>query len=185
MGRPERALSAAVAATLLMLLAGCQMAGEHGDTPPAPLSSAAEQVLVEPRAQLLPTYPCSSCHKDRAPDPKRRLLKEFHKTRYEEFLHGDDEFWCYQCHALDNLDRLRLANGQIVSFDEAPALCTSCHGDKLSDWKKGIHGLAAGEWNGVKYKRSCTACHNPHNPRFQAMEPEKPPQRPRGAGKDR
>src|SRR3970282_2945865 len=102
------------------------------------------------------------------PDPSGRALKELRKTRYEQSLHGDAEFWCSQCHSIENLDKLKMANGQIVTFDQAPLLCTSCHGDKLGDWQKGIHGLASGQWNGVKYKRSCTACHNPHNPRFQS-----------------
>ncbi len=163
----------------LVLALGCQVASMPEDSPSS--STSNDKVTVEPRSQLLPTYPCTSCHKDRKPDPKRRPLKEFHRTRYEEFLHGDDEFWCYQCHSIENIDKLKMANGQIVSFDEAPLLCTSCHGDKLQDWKRGIHGLASGQWNGAKLRRPCTSCHNPHNPRFQSIEPEKPPARPRGA----
>jgi hypothetical protein len=68
-----------------------------------------------------------------------------------------------------------MATGQLVGFDEAYLLCMSCHGDKTSDWRNGIHGLAKGYWNGSKRRLSCPACHDPHNPLFPTIEPEKPP----------
>lgn len=163
-----------LALVLGLSLAGCKAAPAH-ELEGTPMASATGRIVVEPRQHLLPTYPCSSCHATLTANPKRRPLERFHQTRYEELAHGDDEFWCYQCHALENIDKLELANGKLVTFDEAPALCTSCHGDKVSDWKLGIHGLASGEMNGTKWRRSCTACHNPHDPKFQSMQPEKPP----------
>jgi hypothetical protein len=134
---------------------------------------------VEPRSALLPTFPCSGCHAGRTPKPERRPLREFHRLRSADLSHGSDDFWCYQCHSQENIDRLRTANGTLVSFDQAFSICTSCHGDKLRHWKDGIHGLLAGQWNGAKYRRSCPACHDPHSPKYPALQPEKPPAAPR------
>lgn len=159
-----------------VVLASCKL---ESNTVPAPLPSA-RSVTVEPRSNLLPAYPCSSCHADRQPRQERYLLKEFHAVRNSDFSHGEDAFWCYQCHAIKNIDKLTTVTGELVSFDEAYRLCTSCHGDKLDDWRNGTHGLILGDWNGVKHKKSCPACHDPHDPRFPGIKPEKPPEPPRG-----
>jgi uncharacterized CHY-type Zn-finger protein len=134
---------------------------------------------VEPRQQALPTYPCSSCHEELERRPERRKLVEFHTVRNQEFNHGDTEYWCYQCHSSENIDRLVvIASGRFVTFDEAYVLCGSCHGDKLRDWKAAVHGKTMGNWKGKQVRRSCTGCHNPHKPRFGSLRPEAPPIRP-------
>ncbi len=163
-----------------MLALGCS-SPEPRHLPEPAASSNAVRVAVEPREQLLPMYPCSSCHKDRTPNPTRRQLKEFHVVRSHDFAHGDGAFWCYQCHSEQNIDMLRTATGQLVTFNEAWKVCTSCHGDKLQPWKNGTHGLILGYWNGVKHKKSCPNCHEPHNPHppFPAIKPQKPPAPPR------
>lgn len=150
--------------------------GKHGhDAPPTPPPKHAEQVQIEPRSDLLPAYPCSACHADRKPRPEKYVLKEFHEVRNHEFSHGEDAFWCYQCHSIKNIDKLVTSTGELVSFDEAWRLCTACHGDKLKDWRAGMHGLVVGNWNGEKRKKSCPACHDPHDPRYPSLKPEKPP----------
>lgn len=146
-------------------------------TRPAP--SASGGITVEPRQRLLPTFPCSRCHEDRAPDPRERRLVEFHAQKVLE--HGTEKGWCYRCHTKDNIDQLHLLDGTLVGFDEAYELCGGCHGDKLRDWKAGIHGLTTGYWAGERLRRSCTYCHDPHNPHFPAMTPERAPARPRTA----
>lgn len=143
------------------------------------LGSDASPIAIEPRQQLLPTYPCSRCHDALEPRPKKYVLKKFHTVRNDEFSHGEDEFWCYQCHSIENIDHLRTATGKQVSFNEAYRICTSCHGDKLEDWRVGVHGLVLGNYNGKKFKKSCPACHDPHNPRFPLMKPMPPPAPPR------
>jgi hypothetical protein len=165
------------AAILAVTAAGCHM--ESSKKPePIPVPSA-RNIEVFPRTELLPTYPCSGCHADRAARPERHLLKEFHQIRNEQFSHGEQAFWCYECHSQKNIDHLQTATGKLVTFDEAYKVCTSCHGDKLKDWREGIHGQIQGNWNGVKHKKSCPACHDPHNPRFPSLKPEKAPAPPR------
>jgi len=151
--------------------------GPGDDTPtgPPPPSVPGTSVTVEPRTGLLPTYPCSRCHGGRAPNPERRKLEAFHVVRNTDFSHGEDAFWCYQCHSLDNIDRLRTATGALLTFDEAYRLCTSCHGDKLEAWVRGTHGLIVGNFRGAQRKKSCPACHDPHHPRFPRLKPMKLP----------
>jgi len=144
-------------------------------TRPAPSASGSVSVLA--RQPLLPTFPCSRCHTDRKPDPRERALTEFHTQKI--LNHGTQGGWCYRCHTADDIDRLHLPDGTKVSFNEAYELCGSCHGDKLHDWRAGIHGLTTGYWLGDRERRSCPACHDPHQPKFAAMTPEHPPARPR------
>jgi hypothetical protein len=134
-------------------------------------------ISVDPRQPLLPTYPCSRCHADRTPDTNERRLTEFHTQKVLQ--HGTQRGWCYRCHTKENIDQLHLPDGTLVGFDEAYELCGSCHGDKLRDWRAGIHGLTTGNWNGDRLRRSCPACHDPHVPRFPLMTPERAPARPR------
>lgn len=144
-------------------------------THPAPTASGS--VTVEARVPFLPTFPCSRCHQDRPPDPVERTLTQFHTQKV--LHHGTLGGWCYRCHTKDDIDRLHLSDNTQVSFDEAYELCGSCHGDKLRDWKLGIHGLTTGYWLGDRTRRSCPACHDPHSPHFPLMTPERTPALPR------
>lgn len=150
---------------------------------PAPDQAPTSSTLtIEPRAQLIPTYPCSQCHSKLTPNPARRQLTVFHVVRNAELDHGDRSLWCYQCHSIKNIDKLVIANGSLVSFDEANLLCASCHGDKGRDWRAGIHGMTQGYWRGPKRRKLCTHCHNPHNPWFPTLAPEPPPAPAHGGG---
>lgn len=164
---------------LLLGVAGCHSQSEH-QAPPQHASPKLPPSAVEPRSAMLPAYPCSSCHATRTPHPERYELKEFHQVRNHEFSHGEDAFWCYQCHALKDIDQLTTATGQLVSFDDAWKICTSCHGDKAEDWRNGAHGLITGNWNGARTKKSCPSCHDPHDPRYPSIRPEAPPEPPKG-----
>ena len=161
----------------VVLLSACAMdEPQHlHTTRPAPASSGA--ITIAPRTPLLATYPCSRCHDDLAPNPTERRLTEFHTQK--TLQHGTQQGWCYRCHTKDKLDKLHLGDGTLVGYDEAFELCGSCHGDKLRDFRAGIHGLTTGYWSGDRVRRSCTACHDPHDPHFPAMIPERAPARPR------
>jgi hypothetical protein len=148
--------------------------------PGADQTPASTTLTVEPRSQLIPTYPCSQCHSKLTPNPTRRQLATFHVIRNAELDHGDRSLWCYQCHSVKNIDKLVTANGSLISFDEANQLCGSCHGDKGRDWRDGIHGMTQGYWRGPKRRKLCTHCHNPHNPWFPTIVPEPPPAPPQG-----
>jgi len=123
-------------------------------------------------------FPCSECHGDMDVNPERRELEDEHVEISEMFNHASDQRWCLDCHNPDNRDVLRLANGELVTFEESYNLCGQCHGTIFRDWKAGIHGKRTGEWNGKKQYRLCVHCHNPHSPKFKKIKPLPPPNNP-------
>jgi len=122
-------------------------------------------------------FPCNDCHSDIVPNPQRRELVDFHDDISAIFNHDSENRWCLDCHDMNMRDSLRLASGKLLSFEESYKLCGQCHGEKLRDWKVGVHGKRIGEWNGKKEYLLCVHCHNPHSPKFEAMTPEPPPVR--------
>lgn len=143
-------------------------------TPP---KSETEDYMVPPPPFTEGIYPCSECHADMKPNPKRRELTEEH-TNIQLKNHAEQERWCLDCHDLKNRDKLRLVSGEPIDFNHSYRLCGQCHGDKYRDWKVGIHGKRTGEWNGKKEYLLCAHCHNPHQPRFKPLPPKPPPTRP-------
>lgn len=120
-------------------------------------------------------FPCTDCHNYSEPNPARRKLVEWHDDISAAFDHDSENRWCLDCHDLINRDSLKLASGKLLDFRESYKLCGQCHGDKLRDWKAGVHGKRTGEWNGRKEYLLCVHCHNPHSPEFQQLVPEPPP----------
>ena len=144
----------------------------------AALSDDIPQFFVPPPPFSEGIFPCSDCHADMEVNPQRRKLEDEHVEISEMFNHASEQRWCLDCHNPDDRDKLRLANGDLVSFEESYYLCGQCHGTIFRDWKAGIHGKRTGEWNGKKQYRLCVHCHNPHNPKFKPLKPMPPPDRP-------
>jgi len=119
-------------------------------------------------------FPCSQCHQGMPANRHPRKL-EMHQ---EIVLKHMPDGWCFDCHNPDNRDKLRLANGKLISFEESYNLCGQCHGTILREWKAGLHGKRTGMWNGEKQYRLCVHCHWPHEPRFKQLKPLPPPVRP-------
>jgi len=111
-------------------------------------------------------------------NPERRDLEDEHVEISGMFNHASRQRWCLDCHNPDDRDKLRLANGDLVSFEKSYNLCGQCHGTIFRDWKAGIHGKRTGEWNGKKLYRLCVHCHNPHSPGFKPIKPLPPPNNP-------
>jgi hypothetical protein len=180
MASPSTLLRALLVGSAMSFSFGCQQVVEPSEAI-EPIKMK-DEVVVEPRTQLIPTYPCSSCHAHRKANTTRRTLTLFHTQRNTHLSHGDTVKWCYQCHNEDNVEHLNLPNGKLVNLDEAYKLCVSCHGDKRPDWEEGMHGVTIGYWEGRKVRKSCTNCHDPHYPWYPTIVPERPPAPPRGAG---
>jgi hypothetical protein len=121
-------------------------------------------------------FPCMQCHEGIPPNPERRALEGMHSDIV--FHHDEEHRWCLDCHDMNNRDQLHLANGAPVPFTESYQLCGQCHGTQYRDWRSGIHGKRTGYWDGSKRYLLCVHCHNPHNPRFAALQPLPPPVRP-------
>ncbi|RKD87762.1 hypothetical protein [Mangrovibacterium diazotrophicum] len=137
-------------------------------------SEQAEEFAVEAPPLTEGIFPCSECHSELEPNPTRREL-DWHEEVTSIFDHDKENRWCLDCHDLINRDSLRLASGKLLGFDESYKLCGQCHGEKLRDWRVGVHGKRIGQWNGQKHYLLCVHCHNPHAPKFEPMTPEPPP----------
>ncbi|MEO5355926.1 MAG: hypothetical protein H7844_01345 [Nitrospirae bacterium YQR-1] len=125
-------------------------------------------------------FPCSSCHASMEPNRQRRELG-FHTEI--QLNHAQKQRWCLDCHDSSNRDMLKLANGDLVSFETSYNLCGQCHGNVFRDWKTGIHGKRVGYWNGDKTYYLCVNCHSPHSPRFKAVKPMPEPAKPQDVNK--
>lgn len=119
-------------------------------------------------------FPCSECHLDMEVNSQPRIL-DMHEEIVESFNHDNENRWCLDCHDANNRDSLRFASGKLLDFKDSYMLCGQCHGDKLRDWKVGVHGKRTGEWNGSKQYLLCVHCHNPHSPKFEKISPMPPP----------
>ncbi|MFA6127922.1 MAG: hypothetical protein WC699_11495 [Bacteroidales bacterium] len=135
----------------------------------------ADDDIVTPPPFSDDIFPCTYCHTDLKPDPNRRELKDMHEEISAMFNHDRENRWCLDCHDMNNRDFLKLASGKLLDFKESYKLCGQCHGDKLRDWKVGVHGKRTGNWNGKKTYMLCVNCHNPHSPKFKDLTPEPPP----------
>jgi hypothetical protein len=94
-------------------------------------------------------FPCTHCHDkpgDFNPTPRNLLTRHLDI----KLVHGSREQWCYDCHNPQNRDMLRLAGGRLVPYEQSYELCGQCHGEKLRDWRRGIHGRRIGCWNGER-----------------------------------
>jgi hypothetical protein len=120
-------------------------------------------------------FPCNDCHSEIEPNAARRELVDMHDDISAIFDHDSENRWCLDCHDMNKRDSLKLASGKLLDFKESYKLCGQCHGEKLRDWKVGVHGKRTGEWNGKKEYLLCVHCHNPHAPKFKELTPEPPP----------
>lgn len=179
-----------VALFAVMLFAVAARSGVARAQSPSQPKAAADQKILPPLVQDGQTlevppppfsdgiFPCNSCHESLKPNRTRRVL-EFHDEI--KLKHDEEHRWCLDCHDADNRDVLHLASGQRLSFDESYMLCGQCHGEKLRDWRVGVHGRRTGQWNGHKTYLLCVNCHSPHQPHFKPLQPKpapKPPTRP-------
>lgn len=134
-----------------------------------------QEIAVAPPPLSEGIFPCSECHAYQETNPNRRELVDMHDDISAMFDHDSANRWCLDCHNADNRDFLHLASGKLLTFEESYKLCGQCHGDKLRDWKVGVHGKRTGEWNGTKQYLLCVNCHNPHSPKFRKLAPKPPP----------
>jgi len=168
---------------MAMLMVGALGAGDGAKVQPAPkgpeAKAAEERLEVPPPPFSEGIFPCANCHEGMPVDRTRRTLTMMHTEIV--LKHDETHRWCLDCHDATNRNFLHLASGDPVPFEESYRVCGQCHGEKLRDWRAGVHGRRTGNWNGTKSYLLCAHCHNPHQPRFHALVPKpapKPPQRP-------
>jgi hypothetical protein len=173
-----------VGAILVLLLATAGWLAAQtppaGDKPQVPPPASEDQAPGGQEIQVPPPpftdgiFPCTQCH-DGVTVPlntKRRKLVDMHD---DIVLHHGPNMWCLDCHSAEHRDELHLVDGELIPFSKLYLLCGQCHGDKLRDWKVGVHGKRTGYWNGKKQYLLCVNCHNPHSPHFAPIKPLPPP----------
>ena len=170
---PHVLLIRTVAAATMAMLIQAQPAGAT-EPPVAHLATTPVDSMVfetpPPPFSDPDIFPCSQCHDEsQPPNPQRRVLEDMHTEIV--LKHDAEHRWCLDCHDADNRDRLRLANGNLIRFDQSVRLCGQCHGDKYRDWRAGVHGRRTGDWNGKKQYLLCVNCHNAHDPHFRPLQP--------------
>jgi hypothetical protein len=161
---------------LAVLLVAGGLAARPASAQAPPSTRPAERLEVPPPPFSDGIFPCSGCHASLAVNRTRRELTEMHTDIV--LKHDEQHRWCLDCHDPLNRDVLHLASGEPVPFEESYRLCGQCHGEKLRDWRAGIHGRRVGEWNGHKSYLLCAHCHNPHQPLFRSLAPRPAPARP-------
>jgi hypothetical protein len=172
-----------VIALYLVLLAGCKSKESDKNEIDKVITENKEIISTEQSKEYAVEtppfsdgiFPCTDCHKNLTPNPVRRVLVDWHDDISAMFNHDSENRWCLDCHDFKSRDSLRLASGKLLDFKESYKLCGQCHGEKLRDWKVGVHGKRTGEWNGKKEYLLCVNCHNPHSPKFKELTPELPP----------
>ena len=133
-------------ADLIISMRNCETC--HGTDKPVKLESAADGSVIMPKA-----------HQD--------LLAMAHGRN-----NRNDN--CFNCHDPAKLNQLVTREGKHLKFEEATALCASCHGPTFRDWEAGVHGRTTGYWNramGPIVREECTSCHDPHAPAFPKIIP--------------
>lgn len=128
----------------------------------------------------LSDFDCYTCHEKGKPPPLRFdtnqnliIPKEHANIVMGHGSHGRNNN-CFNCHNETNLVVLQTRDGHEVTFAEPQRLCGSCHGPTFRDWEAGVHGRTGGFWNpnlGEMTLAPCTACHDPHHPKFPGRKP--------------
>lgn len=113
---------------------------------------------------------CTTCHSVREPQFQNTAdeLDQFHQGL--AVVHG--KLACYGCHAPNDMDVLRLADGTPVEYKDVMTLCSQCHGTQATAYAHGAHGGMNGYWDlsrGPQVKNNCIDCHDPHWPAFPKM----------------
>ena len=156
------------------------------------------KAVVRPRAdkQVFLAQCGTACHNGIVPKgfpannrPKPIPTMEAMVPAVKDMQHGRGRIWCLDCHHPTKRNMFSDHFGDPISFEQPQLLCGKCHGDKLRDWRDGIHGKRIGDFVSTGTKRwfTCPECHNPHNVQdgdrnkgFMQLQPELPPQLPKG-----
>ncbi len=152
------------------------------DTPATVSSQEELPNEIIKRTPKIEMYRCDECHdseesfnskiRPMAKDKDHESITTFHPEKKD-----DPNFWCNNCHASKNYNKLILQSEEKISFNESYRLCGQCHGPTLKDWKNNIHGKVVGGWLNNKKQHSCTSCHNAHDPKMKQVDPIPEPTR--------
>lgn len=122
------------------------------------------------RKDKVERFKCTQCH-----NPDKNNTEKTVPTAHGDIIliHGGEKpLSCFTCHKEDERDFLVTEKGTKVNLDHSYQLCTQCHFRQAKDWVGGAHGKRVSYWAGKRVVKNCTACHNPHSPRFKKRWPK-------------
>ena len=193
-----RAVIPYLAAALAVLLIGCRPGGRHDSGVSTVAREATEPVayaeeagivqtglpdtvlsevegpggffLVSARKGELERFRCSGCHKGKSVQV-RGAAAAVHSDISLQHGEGGGGPVCANCHHGEERDFLVGSDEGKIDFDHSYQLCGTCHFRQKKDWAGGAHGKRESYWAGTRIVWNCTACHNPHSPRFAKRWP--------------
>ena len=129
------------------------------------------RIWTETRKDKIRRYKCSQCHNNK---PVTIALAKEIAHGDIVLVHGgrDKPLSCYTCHKRDERDFLVTERGVKVDMDHSYQMCGQCHFRQKKDWVGGAHGKRVSHWVGQRVVKNCTACHDPHSPRFKKRWPK-------------
>ena len=157
--------------------------GAGAASPPVPPAVEVDpaDLSTEPRREILSDPPeiliggyeqrCEACHMlfESRPLAKDTLQQHTH-IRLDHGLNSR----CYNCHSIEDRNKLELHDGTLIPYARTVELCAKCHGPTFRDWERGTHGKTLGSWDvssSEQRRLKCIECHDPHAPAFPPMEP--------------
>ena len=131
----------------------------------------AEKVFwTETRTDKISRFKCSQCHNDETVT-ETNAAATAHGTIQLVHGSGEKQLSCYTCHNRRERDFLNAETVEKLEMNHSYALCGQCHFRQKKDWAGGAHGKRVANWAGDRVVKNCTACHNPHAPRFEKRWP--------------
>ena len=122
------------------------------------------------RKDKIQRFKCSQCHNN-----KKVKIPQAAKMAHGDInmIHGGKKkpLDCFTCHKKDERDFLVVEKETKVDMDHSYQLCGQCHFRQKKDWVGGAHGKRLSHWAGKRVITNCTACHDPHAPRFEKRWP--------------
>jgi len=126
---------------------------------------------TQTRKDKMERFKCSQCHNN-----KKVTTAQATEIAHADIVldHGDKKkpLNCFTCHKEDERDALVTENGLKVDMDHSYQMCGQCHFRQKKDWLGGAHGKRVSLWAGKRVVTNCTACHDPHSPRFEKRWPK-------------
>jgi hypothetical protein len=155
------------------------------DSIPLPVPTAVEASQIDPAPLREPSREpfvmqvagyqkdCMDCHALFQSRTNTPFAMFQHREIQRAMDHGINTR-CFNCHDLKTRDQLVLSDGTLTGFDKVEQVCAKCHGTTYRDWLRGSHGKTMDYWDkshGKPDRLTCTQCHDPHTPAFDAYRP--------------
>ncbi len=141
-------------------------------------------LLTALRERPVSQYPCTSCHFGRTVVMSDERIEDAHSNIQP--VHPDQTgAVCSTCHSADNVELLKVEEGNQATLEQSYRLCARCHFSQVESWAGGAHGKRLDGWAGRRVVMGCGDCHDPHDPSIEQRIPFQAPRLGRSGGNHR